>query len=79
MNSQNAAPPLIYVAPERYDQIGDAIELLPSPLIEFRRLALRGISGSISSSRPVNRSANILRWLRISPADDDVSREGRKL
>ena len=30
----------IYVAPERYDQIGDAIEPLPSPLIEFRRLAV---------------------------------------
>src|SRR6267142_2571882 len=30
----------INFAPERHHQIGDAIELLPAPLIEFRRLAV---------------------------------------
>src|SRR5664279_1213709 len=30
----------IHLAPERHHQIGDAVEPFPSPLIEFRRLAV---------------------------------------
>ena len=30
----------IYIAPERHDEIGDAIEPLPSPPVEFRRLTV---------------------------------------
>jgi hypothetical protein len=30
----------IHLAPERHDEIGDAVESLPSPLVEFRRLAV---------------------------------------
>src|SRR5512140_838994 len=30
----------IYIAPERHHEIGDAVEPFPSPLVEFRRLAV---------------------------------------
>src|SRR5882724_1389650 len=31
---------LIHLAPERHDQIGDAVETFPAPLIELGRLAI---------------------------------------
>src|SRR3954454_527718 len=37
---ERAGDRFIYVAPERDHQIGDAIEPLPAPGIEFRRLAV---------------------------------------
>jgi hypothetical protein len=30
----------VHIAPERHHEIGDAIEPFPSPLVEFRRLAV---------------------------------------
>ena len=55
----------IHLAPERHHEIGDAVEPFPAPLVEFAGWPLRGVSGSISSSGPIKRSANhFCRWPR---------------
>ena len=50
--------PAVHLAPERHHEIGDAIEPLPAPLVEFRRLAVARRQRIDLVVRPVKRSAN---------------------
>ena len=72
----------IHVAAERHDEIGDTVEPLPAPGIEFRRLAVARRQWIDSSSRPVKRSANhFWRWPRNFASRCDAARrkaESRK-